>query len=388
MLYLRMKPDHKHIAFLLFGLTGGGVPRITLNLSEALAMRNYKVDLVVVDPKGPLRNSLTHIVNLVPLRSVFGVLPRLIRDRKILIILSIPSLIRYLRSNRPAVLIAADHWINFSAIIARFFSRTCVMVAASQRMNLSTHAARKPFLRFLASCLYPKADIVIAVSEGVAADLSTSIGLSKDRIATIYNPVVTSEMIEKSLESIHHDWFIEGAPPVILGAGRLVEQKDFHTLLRAFSRVRRQIQTRLIILGDGRQKEELQELAGKLGVSEHVLFPGFASNPYPYMVKSAVFVLSSKWEGLPSSLIEALACGCPVVSTDCHSGPMEILDNGKFGPLVPIGDDCAMAKAILSILRTSPDREKLRERGKAFCLERAVSQYLKIIDSAASSSPN
>jgi len=228
-------------------------------------------------------------------------------------------------------------------------------------------------------CVYPWADAIVAVSNGVADDLSLTAGIPRERITTIYNPVVMPELHEKARAALNHPWFAPGTPPVLLGAGRLVAQKDFTTLIKAFARVRAVRPARLMILGEGEQRGSLEGLARELGVSADVTLPGFVLNPFPYMARASVFVLSSAWEGLPGVLIQALACGCPVVSTDCPSGPVEILENGKYGPLVPVGDDEVLAQAILSVLNTLPDRDRLRAQAAMFSMARAADQYLKVL---------
>jgi glycosyltransferase involved in cell wall biosynthesis len=200
----------------------------------------------------------------------------------------------------------------------------------------------------------------------------------------VYNPVVGPDLIAKVREPLAHPWFAPGGPPVILGAGRLDPQKDFVTLIRAFARVRAGRPARLVILGAPSRMQpaysaELQDLPGTLDVARDVAMPGFVDNPLAFMARSAVFVLSSLYEGLPGVLIQALACGCPVVSTDCPSGPREVLDHGRFGPLVPIGDDEALARAIEAILDDPPPAERLRARAELFSVDRAVDKYLKLL---------
>jgi len=166
---------------------------------------------------------------------------------------------------------------------------------------------------------------------------------------------------------------------VLLGVGRLVRQKDFPTLLKAFARVRAVRPTHLLILGEGRERTKLEMLAQSLGVADAVALLGFTPNPFPYMVRAAAFVLSSAWEGSPGALIEAMACGCPVVSTNCPSGPAEILDNGLYGPLVPVGDSDALAQAMLTVLTQRPPPERLQDRAAAFSVGRVANRYLKVL---------
>ena len=225
------------------------------------------------------------------------------------------------------------------------------------------------------------ADAIVAVSDGVADRLAQATGLPRGSIRTVYNPVVGPELPTLAAEPVGHPWFRHGGPPVVLGAGRLVEQKDFPTLLRAFALVRRARPARLVILGDGPAGacEGLRAIAAALGCAEDLDLPGFVANPFAYMARAAAFALSSLHEGLPGVLIQALACGCPVVSTDCPSGPREILDGGRYGRLVPVGDHEALARAILACLDDPSGREERVARAAAFGLERAVDRYLELI---------
>jgi glycosyltransferase involved in cell wall biosynthesis len=230
----------------------------------------------------------------------------------------------------------------------------------------------------LARLFYPWSDGIIAVSRGVAKDLTDVTGLPLERIHTIYNPTITPILLEKAKEPIDHPWFKPGELPVILGVGKLYEQKDFPTLLRAFARVRQVKPCRLVILGRGPQRQKLNALTRELGLSQEVAMLGFVENPYAYMARAAVFVLSSAWEGLPNALIEAIALETPVVSTNCESGPQEILDHGKYGSLVPVGDSDAMAQAILEVLSGQIKSVEPTWLQK-FTLEATVRQFLDVL---------
>jgi glycosyltransferase involved in cell wall biosynthesis len=227
--------------------------------------------------------------------------------------------------------------------------------------------------------LYPSADAVVAVSNGVAQDLKKNAGLSPSLLRVIPNPVITPELISKSQEPQDHPWFTEGAAPVLLGVGRLTRQKDFPTLLRAFALVRKSRPCRLMILGEGQDRASLESLTAELGIRDDVTMPGFVDNPYAYMSKSALLVLSSRWEGSPNVLTEALALGTPVVSTDCPSGPEEILDHGRFGPLVPMGHPDAMAHAILTTLHAPLEKSLLKTAVRAYTVEESSKRYLETL---------
>ena len=227
---------------------------------------------------------------------------------------------------------------------------------------------------------YPEADGVITVSDYVKDELVNRVGLCRDSISTIYNPVVDEELLGRAAEPLKNDWFAPEAPPVVLGVGRLTEQKDFATLMRAFAEVRKQREARLVLLGEGRLREELERLAQQLGIADDVRMPGFVPNPLRYMARAGVLVSSSEYEGLPGVLIQALAAGCPVVATDCRGGSREIVADGECGALVEIGDHLGMARAIAAELDQPSDPDKLRERSRAFCVLTGVDNYLNMID--------
>jgi glycosyltransferase involved in cell wall biosynthesis len=226
---------------------------------------------------------------------------------------------------------------------------------------------------------YRWADAITACSDGVADDLAATSGLPRDLITTIYNPVVNPALLEKAEEQPDHPWLAQGEPPVILGVGRLRPQKDFETLIRAFAALRRRRPARLLILGTGPEQERLESLVRELDLQRDVELAGFRQNATAYMSRAALFALSSAWEGLPTVIIEALACGCPVVSTDCVSGPSEILEGGRYGRLAPVGDAPALAEAMERTLAEPPSAELLRQRSWDFSNERAARRYLALL---------
>ena len=371
-----------------------------LNLAAALADRDYRIDLVMGRKKGHFLDEIPDTVNIVDLnppsahprlptlrnmRHISGLLGSNVFNRKAAWILGIvPALAAYLNSRRPTALLSALDYTNIAALLARHLSARQTRLAISIHNHLSAAAARarKPHERAipqLAHRFYPEADRIVAVSDGVAADLAQVIDVPRARISTIYNPVFRPEILRQAQARLDHAWFTPGAPPVILGIGKLKPQKDFACLIRAFARVRAIRPTRLLILGEGPQRETLLFLARKLNVENDVALPGFVANPFAYIGRAAVFVLSSTWEGLSNVIIEALACGCPVVSTDCPSGPAEILDGETYGRLVPVGDDAALANAILATLDNPPPRDHLRDRAQFFSVDCAVERYLDVL---------
>ncbi len=193
----------------------------------------------------------------------------------------------------------------------------------------------------------------------------------------IYNPVVVPGFYEKAAEPVEHPWFAAGGDPVVLGVGQLKPQKDFATLIRAFAHVRAERRARLVILGEGSERIALESMVRKLGISDCVSMPGYQRNPYKFMRRASVFVLSSIYEGCPLALAEALAVGTPIVATDCEAGPAEILDHGRFGKLVPVGDAEALASAIMETLAVPSDCEPLRVRARDFSIETILPQYIQ-----------
>ena len=361
------------VALFLPALSGGGAERVILNLSAALADRGYAVDLVIAVRTGEYLANVPETVRLVSLdvqRTLQGFLP----------------LVRYLRREQPRVLMSALDNANIVGVAATRAARvtgakTRVIVSARNTLSLDSQtmpASRRAItLRALGVC-HKLADDVATVSNGAADDLARTLGIEREKIHVIYNPVVTPALLSAGAASLSHPWLEPGAPPVVLGVGRLSRQKDFATLVRAFARVRQQRAARLMILGQGEERDRLEALARELGVADDVSLPGFVSNPYAYISRAAAVVLSSRWEGLPAVLIESLALGTPVVSTDCESGPREILRGGADGPLVPVGDAPRMAEAIATVL--SRARPTIADDvWRPFTLDVAVDQYVRLM---------
>ena len=219
----------------------------------------------------------------------------------------------------------------------------------------------------------------VGVSQGVSESLAASAGVPRSRITTIYNPVVTPRLHAEMAERPRHPWFLDRGAPVILAVGRLTAQKDYPTLIKAFARLAARRPCRLVILGEGKKRRELEDLVKGHYLADRVSLPGWVDNPFAFMSRASLFVLSSLHEGLPGVLVQALACGCPCVSTDCPAGPSEILQGGEFGPLVPVGDDVALADAMHRVLARPPERRRLQQRAADFSADQAVTAYEQLI---------
>ena len=360
-----------HIAIFVPSLRGGGAERVMVDLACGFVERGYSTDLVLAKAEGPyLRNAMDSI-RVIDLNS-----PR--------VFASIIPLARYLRKERPKALLSAMAHANISALWAACLAGVSTRIVVSERNTLSQSARntvikRQKIMPRLVRIFYPWADSIVAVSKGVADDLCQMTNLPRNCVTVIYNPVVTPELLAKSTATIDHPWFAPGEPPVVLSAGRLSLQKDFPTLIKAFAKVCSTRPARLIILGQGDERARLEALVKELELESNVMMPGFVQNPFVYMHRSAVFVLSSAWEGLPGTLIQAMACGCPVVSTNCPSGPAEILEHGRYGPLISVGDERGMVDAILATLQNPPDPGMLHKRSMAFSFDKAIDGYLDIL---------
>jgi glycosyltransferase involved in cell wall biosynthesis len=351
-------------AILLPSFEGGGAERVGLYLIEDWLRAGYEVDLVLVRAHGSLLTLLPPQVRVIDLKA----------DR---LRSALAPLVRYLRTTRPQAVQASMWPVTILAIIARSIARSPARVIVSEHSTLSRQYARwgrlhafllRASLRFF----YPRADARVAVSREAADDLARLGGLDRESITAIYNPVpeVTAAKIPPEVEEQWHT-----SQGRILSVGRMSPEKNHALLLRAFAIVRRQRPAKLALVGDGPLREDLQRLASELGLADDVLFTGFVLDPQPYYASAQIFVLPSDFEGYPLVLVEALASGLAIVSTDCLCGPREILADGDYGSLVPCGDADAMAKAMLAALTEPPHRPRLVERGKALSGTEAFGSY-------------
>ena len=360
----------ERIALYVPSLNGGGAERVMLDLATGLVDRGIRVDLVLVRAEG-------HFLDLVP----EGV--RLIDLNSHRTAASLFKLAGYLRRERPVALLSTLTQASVIALVAKLMLRGKLRVVTRIANTFSEELASGSFKHKLAlqllKRLFPVADGIVAVSQGVADDLQALVSNMSDKVMTVYNPIVHPQIAMQSQTPAEHVWFACGAAPVILSAGRLTTVKDHVTLLKAFALVSLKRRARLVILGDGSERETLLELAERLQLSEHVYLPGFKTNPFTYMSKAGVFVLSSRYEGFPNVLVQAMACGTPVVSTNCRSGPSEILEDGKWGRLVPVGDWRAMAEAILETLDNPIPSNRLIARASDFSADASIDRYLEIL---------
>ncbi|MBB1126203.1 glycosyltransferase [Thiospirillum jenense] len=343
-----------------------------INLMRGFIEQGVTVELLIMRRDSPHLIELPPAVNLIPLRARHS-------------LLVIPELAHYLRCRRPFALLAVKERAGRAAVIARHVAGIQTPIILRLGTHLSTAIAdHSAFYRWVRRAplrwLYPSLNGIIAVSEGVAADIATLAQLPRQRITVIRNPVITPELKHLAAAPCSHHWLCANdGIPTLVGAGRLQTQKDFPTLIRAIGILRQQRPCRLIILGEGRGRVELKQFIRSLGLEDVVQLPGFYANPYSVLARANAFVLSSRWEGSPNVLTEAMALGTPVVATNCPSGPAELLANGQFGALVPVGDAAALATAIAHTLDHPLPAAQLRAAVSEYTIEMSSARYLALL---------
>jgi len=344
------------LALFTQNLRGGGAERVTVRLAGELVRRGHEVDLVLCEAVGEYMTDVPAGVRVIDFRQ-----PRTMA--------SAPAFFGYLRRERPDAVLAALSQPCTIAAWARRFNRIRTVLAIHS--TLSQEAANAKTLRmrlmpWFARTFFRSADRIVACSGGVADDYRNFVGVESHKLDVIYNPVLSADVQSLAAQPPEHPWLATKSGPVLVSAGRLTEQKNFPLLIEAFDRIRDRTDARLIIFGEGELRDSLSTEFARRGLTDRIDLPGYVANPYAHFAAADAFVLSSDWEGLPTVLIEALACGAPVVATDCPSGPREILRGGKLGRLVPLGDADALSKAILQVL----------EEGRRPIAESEIEPYL------------
>ena len=361
-----MKPTKK-IAILLPSLAGGGAERISVNLANEFLHRGFSVDLILMSATGPFIDLLDPKINIVDLQ--------VSRMREVF-----SPLKCYLQNEKPEVMLANMWPLTVISIISSklAFVKTRIFVAEHitwSKAQIEYASWLRVLIPVSMRIFFPFADGIVANSNGTAVNLANFAGLSLDAITTIYNPVVNKLVtnVKETATSNIDSW--NKAEIRILTVGNLKEQKNHELLLQAFSMLLKHRNANLLILGEGHLRSKLERQVAELGIENRVSMPGFRADPYPYYNEASLFVLSSDWEGLPTVLIEALASGTPIVSTDCPSGPKEILGDGRFGRLVPVSDALALCEAMAAALVADHDRVALRNHAKRFSIDNATDQY-------------
>lgn len=361
----------KKISLLITDLYGGGTERVVVNLANGFHLRGYSVDVLLLKADGELLGVLDPGIRVVDLhvsRLRWTLLP----------------LVRYLRRERPSAILANIWPLTLYVILARWLSLvpTRLVLVEHTTWSCSELLARPTLgwqVRKSMNFFFPLADHIVAVSKGAADDLARFADLPRSSISVIYNPIVdTAKEHQSELPTAPAGWCF-GSHKRVLAVGTLKDIKDHATLLDTFARLRLKVNARLLILGEGECRADLEAQIKRLGLKDDVFMPGFSPDPAPYFRHADLHVLTSKGEGFGNVIVEALAAGTPVVSTDCPSGPREILADGQFGRLVPVGDAQALATAMAESLEVTHDHAALMERAQFFSIDRAVDQYLQLL---------
>ena len=410
-------PDHSartrlHIAFITRNFGNGGAERVLLNTADGLIRLGHRVDILLFEPGIQYHQDIPPTARLVLSKRAADALgseeesripasicrwrvgrtdiPLLRNVGRLLqalnwhpLLFSSASMFKnamfvadYVKKETPDCILPNLSKGEMATLLAKFLLGSFPVVIPVIHNMMENRRFRNK-VRYRA--LLPHSDHIVAVSEGVRNSVSSNVGVPKERITTIYNPIVTPRLGVLSREIPAHPWLAGGGPPVILSAGRFARVKDFPTLIRAFHKLSMVTPARLILLGDGRHRRDLITLVRRLDLEDRVSMPGWVDNPYAYMARASLFATSSRMEGLQNVLIEALACGCPCVSTNCPSGPADILENGRIGRLVPVGDVEALAEAMQLTLEDPPPKTLLLKRAEYFSVENAAARYERLI---------
>ncbi|MES2444551.1 MAG: glycosyltransferase [Pseudomonadota bacterium] len=354
------------IALVLVSASGGGAERAMIGVMNQLAQAGLKIDVVLVRKTGPFLGEIDPAIRIVDLGAR--------KVRRMLLPLN-----RYVKREKPGLIVSAltatDPFVLLGKALFRWQSKLHISVQNAPTASAVSHDFYFRIWPQVIRRFYRFADSLNAISDGVARDTETLIGRPAGSIAVIHNPVDIPRAAAMAAEAPNQLWLRDKAGPVLLAVGRLTMQKDFPTLLRAHARLRETRPVRLVILGEGEDRAALEALADELGTVDSVAMPGFDANPFAAMAAADVFVLSSRWEGFANVVAEALASGTKVVSTDCPSGPAEILENGRYGTLVPIQDVDALAAAMGAAIDAPVDRDALRARAADFALDGIAGKY-------------
>ncbi len=349
------------ICIFLYSFTGGGAEKMMVKIANELHARGYKIKLVLVDAAGPYESLVDSAIDVSEIGGSNTIEIQY-------------NLWKYLRNNETDVLLSTMEMPNIVSVVATRPLSIPVVLRIANINSMKERQGKYKLIPKLKRLTYPYAESIVTISDGVAHDLAVITDIDETQMRTIYNPAFDPEISEKSREPVDHEWLNDDDKNVVIGVGSLKPQKDFSTLLDAIYQIEND-NIYLIILGKGDLKQNLVEQANELGIRDRISFPGFVDNPYAYMAKADVFALSSAWEGFGNVIIEAMACETPVVCTDCPGGPAEILDDGRYGSLVPVGDDATMAEAIHNMLDDPTDTSLLVSRIKKFGIKKIVDQY-------------
>jgi glycosyltransferase involved in cell wall biosynthesis len=362
----------RKIAFFSYDMRVGGAEKMILTLLPQFIKAGYFIDLVLIKKAGAFLSDIDPRVNIISLKKEH-------------VSQSLIPLIRYFKKSKPDVFISNLTHLNIVTIIAKFFSGTRSKIIITEHSSITTNNLQKGgkegILVFLARFLYPLADKTVVVSDGAAQNLIEAIKINPNKVQSIYNPIDMDRIRILSREKIDEFWLTEKSIPVLVAIGRLEQEKNFSFLLNVFQTLTKKRKARLLILGEGSERQMLEQQMIAYGIENDVKLLGIKTNPYPYISNADILVCTSKYEGFNITLAESLACGTPVISLNCPYGPAEILDNGTYGQLISPGDRDGMVNAIIAAIdhpESLPTKEKLMERAKRFSAEKIFSEYQEL----------
>lgn len=354
------------LSFFIPSLDGGGAERVVVNLANSLAARGHCTDILLFHRRGEYLDQVAPAVDVFDLQAS-GPIGRWG---------SLAACIRYCRGRKPRVLVVSGHSAYLVACMARLFCAFKLVVVVH-----NTVSRESGFSRLVAKYLYRFASRVVAVSQGVCSDIREYAKVPQAKLTTIYNPVDVDTIVRMASEQPEHPWFTDGGKPPLVSVGSLSKQKNHALLIRALRKARERVpDLRLIILGEGREREHLEKLVTEAALEEAVSLPGFKANPFAFMQRGHRFVLASRHEGFGLVLVEALASGAKVIATDCPSGPSEILKEGRLGLLVPNNDEKALMESLLQGEAVYPSSEVAQNRARDFSLDQATDLYERLIN--------
>ena len=355
------------VAIFVYSFRGGGAEKMMIHIANELHQRGHNIELILVDDSGPYESLVNPEIKTSEIGS-----SNMVEIQY--------NLWRNLCQRDLDVLLSTMEIPNIVSVIATGYPNSIPVVLRSANINsMKERHGKYKLIPILKQLSYTHADTIVTISDGVAHDLARITKMDESEMTTIYNPAYDPDIPTKAKGPVDMEWLSDEKKCVAIGVGNMKRQKDFSTLIRAVHRMNEVGELFLVILGKGELEDELKSLVEKLGIADRVSFPGFVSNPHAYMSKANIFILSSAWEGFGNVIVEAMACGTPVVCTDCPGGPSEILNNGEFGPLVPVGDDKAMTRAIKDVLADPIDSSVLQSRAKDFAIETIVDEYEDVL---------
>lgn len=366
----------KKVALYMPTAADGGVQRVIINLAKGLLREGDKVDIVLSKSSGNMLEQFHKECNIINLKQTSG-------KGDLLPILSLFKIIKYLKKNKPDVLIGCPGFSTIVCILATMlsFSNNKVIAMVDNKVSLLKGGRwYHKFTLLMMKVFYRFADYVVVAHKSAEVDIIKNLKLNRDKVKMIYHPLIEENIYNNLISLPNHPW-MNNEEKIILGIGRLVKEKDFANLINAYKIVSEKVPSKLIIIGEGPERDKLQGLIDELKLGDSVSLPGYVSNPYQYISYSDLLVVSSRAEAFGNVIVEALAMGTPIVSTDCSSGgPAEILNNGEYGILCPCLDKDKLATSIIKSLNTKHDKEKIINRSKVFTVNRSVRLYKELID--------